>query len=67
MNDFTAERYTGLLTSLKAKIESDEFVQRHRRSAKDFTRKRCLTFVIVLLFLMNMIKRALQPTLSSYA
>ncbi len=66
MNDFTAERYTGLLTSLKAKIESDEFVQRHRRSAKDFTRKRCLTFVIVLLFLMNMIKRALQDELDEF-
>lgn len=66
MNDFIAERYTELLTCLQAKIESDEFLKQHRRSAKDFTRKRCLTFVMVLLFLLNMIKRAIQDELDEF-
>jgi hypothetical protein len=66
MNPFTAECYIGLLNHLKATIKSDAFFKRHRRSEKDFTRQRCLTFLIVLCFLLNMIKRALQDELDEF-
>jgi len=41
-------------------------MERHRRSSKDFTRKRCLPFVIVVLFLLNMVKRAMQDELDEF-
>lgn len=41
-------------------------MERHRQSEKDFTRQRCLTFVTVVLFLINMIKRALQDELDEF-
>jgi len=66
MDEMTAEYYTGLLDCLKAKMTSPRFMTEHRRSVKDFSRKRCLTFVIVLMFLMNMIKRALQDELDEF-
>ena len=66
MDEMTAEYYTGLLDCLKAKMTSPRFMTEHRRSVKDFSRKRCLTFAIVLMFLMNMIKRALQDELDEF-
>jgi len=66
MDETTAEYYTGLLDCLKAKMTNPRFMTEHRRSVKDFSRKRCLTFVIVLMFLMNMIKRALQDELDEF-
>ena len=66
MDEITATRYTGLLNSLKAKMTSHRFMTEHRQSPQDFTRKRCLTFVIVLVFLMNLIKRALQDELDEF-
>ncbi len=66
MDSMTAECYTGLLDCLKAKMTSHRFMTENRRSAKDFSRKRCLTFVIVLVFLMNMIKRAIQDELDEF-
>ena len=47
MDEMTAEYYTGLLDCLKAKMTSPRFMTEHRRSVTDFSRKRCLTFVIV--------------------
>ena len=66
MDPMTTERYTGLLDTLKTTIESTEFLTRHRRSKTDFTRKRCLHFTVVLLFLVNMIKRSLQDELDEF-
>lgn len=44
-------------------MESDEFLERNRQSKKYFVRKRCLSFVTVILILMNMLKRSLQDEL----
>ena len=66
MDEMTADYYTGLLERLKTKLTSHRFMTEHRRSAKDFSRKRCLTFVIVMIFLMNLIKRALQDELDEF-
>ena len=63
MPNDTATACVGLLESLKALLLSPDFKSRHRRNEKDFTRKRCLTFVIVVIFLLNLIKRALQDEL----
>lgn len=63
MDQITAERYQGLVKHLKQTLESEAFLGQHRRSEKDFTRKRCLTFCSVILFLINMVKRALQDEL----
>jgi hypothetical protein len=56
----------GFLDQVKTVLESDDFKQRHRRSEKDFTRKRSLTFNLVVLFLLNMVKRSLQDELDEF-
>ncbi len=66
MNPETETLGIGLIETLKARLTSAEFVARHRRSKKDFTRKRCLPFMIVVLFLLNMVKRALQDELDEF-
>lgn len=66
MDQVIAERYQGLVRHLKTVFASDQFMERHRRSEKDFTRKRCLTFVVVVVFLLNMVKRALQDELDEF-
>ena len=58
--------HTDLIETLKVRLTSTEFMERHRRSPKDFIRKRSLTFVIVVLFLLNMVKRALQDELDEF-
>ena len=63
MNPATASVYQGLIARIKAWLFSDEFKDRHRYAKKDFTRQRCLPFVIVVTFLLNMVKRALQDEL----
>jgi Transposase DDE domain len=63
MDQITAERYQGLVKHLKQTLGSEAFLGQHRRSEKDFTRKRCLPFCRVILFLINMVKRALQDEL----
>jgi len=66
LNQITRERYEGLIYHLKSVMTSPEFVDRHRRTQKDFTRKRWLTFHFTLLFLLNMIKHALQDELDEF-
>lgn len=66
MDQITTERYEHFINHLKSKLMSEEFLQRHRRSPKDFSRDRILTFSIVILFLLNMIKRALQDELDEF-
>jgi hypothetical protein len=66
MNTTTAAAYQGLIESIKSQLFSDEFKDRHRQAKKHFTRKRCLTFTIVVLFLLNMVKRALQDELDEF-
>jgi hypothetical protein len=66
MDQMTTERYENFVKHLKYKLGSEEFLQRHRRSPKDFSRQRILTFCTVILFLINMIKRALQDELDEF-
>jgi hypothetical protein len=63
MNSQTEDICQGLINRLKSVITSEGFQARHRQRAQDFTRKRCLSFVIVVLFLLNSLKRAAQDEL----
>lgn len=66
MSPETATNYVGLLTHLRGRLESEEFLKRHRKNKQDFTRKRCLPFVFVVLLLINMMKRSLQDELDEF-
>ena len=66
MNSNTTQFYTGLIDSIKQLIGSDEFKQRHRISEKDLYRTRILTFGLIILFLLNMVKHATQDELDEF-
>jgi len=66
MPENSASLYTGLLTTLKQQLTAPDFLERHRRFPKDFTRQRCLPFVVMILFLLNLVKRALQDELDEF-
>ena len=66
MPETTAVLCTGLLTALRQRLTDRDFLERHRQSAKDFTRQRCLPFVVVIFFLLNLVKRALQDELDEF-
>lgn len=66
MDQKTTERYENFVKHLRNKLGSEEFLEQHRRTPKDFSRQRILTFCTVILFLINMIKRALQDELDEF-
>lgn len=66
MDQKTTERYEEFVQHLRKTLGSEEFLQRHRRQPQDFSRQRILTFCTVILFLINMIKRALQDELDEF-
>jgi hypothetical protein len=66
MPENTANLITGLLTALRQRLTAPDFQERHRQSPKHFTRKRCLSFVVVILFLLNLVKRSLQDELDEF-
>ncbi len=66
MNPETTTAYQGLFQCLRTLIVSPDFQARHRRHPQDFTRQRCLTFVLVVCFLLNLLKRALQDELDEF-
>jgi hypothetical protein len=57
---------TNLIKSLKERLNSLDFLERHRQSEKAFIRQRCLPFVTVVLFLLNLVKRSLQDELDEF-
>lgn len=66
MPEHSASLYTGLLTALKQRLTAPDFLERQRRFPKDFTRQRCLPFGVMILFLLNLVKRALQDELDEF-
>ena len=56
----------GLIGALQARLFASDFLERHHRSEKDFTRDRCLPFHKVVLFLLNLVKRSLQDELDEF-
>jgi len=66
MDNTTTTIYLGLFECLKTLLLSDDFQKRYRQEPKDFTRQRCLPLVIVAIFLLNFVKRALQDELDEF-
>lgn len=66
MDQHTTAGYLGLFEHLKGLLFSEEFKKQHRQKPQHFTRQRCLTFGIVVLFLLNLVKRALQDELDEF-
>ncbi len=66
MDSNTIQFYTGLIACVKQLIESEAFKERHRTSKKAFSRNRTLTFPIVTVFLLNLVKRSMQDELDEF-
>jgi hypothetical protein len=66
MDSNTTQFYIGYIALIKQLFESEAFKERHRTSEKAFTRQRTLTFPIVILFLLNLVKRGLQDELDEF-
>ena len=58
--------YAKLLPALQKRIESEDFLQRHRASPNAFTRERTLCFRTVVLLLLNLLKGSLQDELDGF-
>jgi hypothetical protein len=57
---------TQLVQNLNNKIHSAEFLEQHRKSDKDFTRNRSLTFPRLITFMLNMVNGSLQSELNRF-
>ena len=55
-----------LIEKLKSIVLSNDFIDRHRNSPKDFTRNRTLPFHMLIFFLINMNKGSYQDELDHY-
>ena len=55
------------VNNIKNKIYSEIFLKSNRKSAKDFTRERKLTFPKLILFMLNSIKKSLQKELTEFS
>jgi hypothetical protein len=66
MDSNTIEFYIGYISQIKQLLESHAFKERHRTCEKAFTRNRTLTFPIVIMFLLNLVKRGLQDELDEF-
>ena len=66
MDSNTIQFYTGFTACVKQLIESEAFKKRHRTSPEAFSRNRTLTFPIVTLFLLNLVKRSMQDELDEF-
>ena len=66
MDTITEIAYLGLLQEIKSRLSSLDFMVRHRETDKSFTRNRCLTFIIVITIMLNMLKRSQQDELDEF-
>lgn len=66
MPENTASLYIGLMAALRQRLTDPDFLERQRQSVKAFTRQRCLSFVTLVLFLLNLVKRPLQDELDQF-
>lgn len=55
-----------ILKNVKELMYSKDFLCRHRKSKEHFTRKATLTFPILILFLMNLLKNSLNSELNQF-
>lgn len=55
-----------LIDSIKNTICDVKFIQQHRQNNSDFTRKRCLPFSTVIIFLINLLRSSIQNELDKF-
>lgn len=55
-----------IIKSIKCLLYSNEFINRNRVDKKDFTRKRKLPFISLVLFMVNIIKQTVQKELTRF-
>ena len=55
-----------IIKSIKNLLYSDDFLNKNRLNKKDFTRKRKLPFISLILFMTNMIKQTVQKELTKF-
>ena len=55
-----------IIKSIKGLLYSHEFMNRNRADEKDFTRKRKLPFISLILFMTNIIKQTVQKELTKF-
>jgi hypothetical protein len=66
MSHIVSQEYLGLFACIKNLLFSVEFKERQRQRPANFTRRRCLPFALVIIFLLNLVKRALQDELDEF-
>ena len=66
MDTTTETAYLGLFQEINTRLSSLDFMVRHRETEKSFTRNRCLTFIILVTFLLNLLKRSQQDELDEF-
>src|SRR5580692_387889 len=59
-------RWIPFIALVRARISAPDFCQRHRRGARDFTRKRLLPFPVVMLLLLQKTTKSIQRHLHSF-
>lgn len=59
-------RWSGLVEQIRALLEARSFCERHRRNQNCFTRKRKLTFPVIMLLLLQKTTRSAQRHLHSF-
>jgi hypothetical protein len=64
--DLLCDLCASLIDYIKKIITSKDFISRHKKASKDFTRNRSLPLSTVLLFLMNLLKSSIQNELDSF-
>jgi hypothetical protein len=64
--DLLCELCASLINFIKKIIISQDFISRHKRSSKDFSRTRSLPFITVVLFLMNLLRSSIQNEIDSF-
>ena len=57
---------TQIVQNLTTNIFSTDFLSQHRKSEKDFTRNRSLTFPRLISFMLNMVNGSIQSELSRF-
>jgi len=57
---------TQIVQNLTTKLFSADFLAQHRKSEKDFTRNRSLTFPCLISFILNMVNGSIQTELSRF-
>lgn len=66
MDQTTTATYVGLIQCFKDLLLSKEFKEEHRQKPTNFTRQRSLPFALVVIFLLNLVKHALQDELDEF-